>query len=47
MELIPFVPSLLMQRNGDEIAAAVFYYPRWKDQLYCDAFHQSVQATPA
>ena len=23
--------------NGDEIAAAVFYYPRWKDQLYCDA----------
>ncbi|HEX5151411.1 MAG TPA: ribulokinase [Parafilimonas sp.] len=23
--------------NGEEIAAAVFYYPRWKDQLYCDA----------
>jgi L-ribulokinase len=23
--------------NGDEVAAAVFYYPRWKDQLYCDA----------
>ena len=23
--------------NGSEIAAAIFYYPRWKDQLYCDA----------
>jgi L-ribulokinase len=21
--------------NGKEIAASVFYYPRWKDQLYC------------
>jgi L-ribulokinase len=23
--------------NGSEIAAAVFNYPRWKQQLYCDA----------
>ena len=23
--------------NGNEVAAAVFYYPRWKKQLYCDA----------
>jgi L-ribulokinase len=23
--------------NGQEVAADVFYYPRWKDQLYCDA----------
>lgn len=23
--------------NGNEVAAAVFYYPRWKDGLYCDA----------
>jgi L-ribulokinase len=22
--------------NGQEIASAVFYYPRWKDGLYCD-----------
>ncbi len=23
--------------NGNEVAAAVFHYPRWKEQLYCDA----------
>jgi L-ribulokinase len=23
--------------NGQELAAAVFYYPRWKKQLYCNA----------
>lgn len=23
-------------RNGDEVAAAVYYYPRWKDGLYCN-----------
>lgn len=23
--------------NGEEVAAAVFYYPRWKDQLFCNA----------
>ena len=23
--------------NGNELAAAVFYYPRWKDGLFCDA----------
>src|SRR5690349_24489686 len=23
--------------NGNEIAASVYYYPRWKQQLYCNA----------
>lgn len=23
--------------NGNEVAAAVFNYPRWRDGLYCDA----------
>lgn len=23
--------------NGDEMASAVYYYPRWKKQLYCNA----------
>ncbi len=23
--------------NGEEVAASVFYYPRWKQGLYCDA----------
>jgi L-ribulokinase len=23
--------------NGSEVAASVFYYPRWKEQLYCNA----------
>ena len=22
--------------NGEEVASAVFYYPRWRDGLYCD-----------
>ncbi|MEX6687603.1 ribulokinase [Danxiaibacter flavus] len=28
---------MLNARNGDEVASAVFYYPRWRDGLYCDA----------
>lgn len=28
---------ILNATNGDEISSSVFYYPRWKDGLYCDA----------
>jgi L-ribulokinase len=28
---------ILNALNGDELASSVFYYPRWKDGLYCDA----------
>ncbi len=28
---------LINARNGEEVAASVFYYPRWKQQLYCNA----------
>jgi L-ribulokinase len=32
------VRSILVNaRSGEELASAVFYYPRWKDGLYCDA----------
>ena len=31
------VRSLLVDAaNGNEIASAIFYYPRWKDGLYCN-----------
>ena len=30
------VRSLLVNAlNGEEIATSVFYYPRWKNQLFC------------
>ena len=28
---------ILNASNGDEISSSVYYYPRWKDGLYCDA----------
>jgi L-ribulokinase len=27
---------ILNAANGDEVASSVFYYPRWKDGLYCE-----------
>jgi L-ribulokinase len=32
--------------NGEELAAAVFYYPRWKKQLYCDAAKNQFRQHP-
>ena len=28
---------LIDAANGNEIASSVFYYPRWKDGMYCNA----------
>lgn len=33
--------------NGNEIAAAVFYYPRWKKGLYCDPSENRFRQHPA
>ena len=33
--------------NGNEIASAVYYYPRWKEQLYCDAAANRFRQHPA
>lgn len=32
--------------NGEELAAAVFYYPRWKKLLYCDAAKNQFRQHP-
>ncbi|MDR6568340.1 L-ribulokinase [Chitinophaga ginsengisegetis] len=32
--------------NGNEIASAVFYYPRWKDGLYCNAAQSRFRQHP-
>jgi L-ribulokinase len=32
--------------NGDEIAAAVFQYPRWRDGLYCDVTKHQFRQHP-
>ncbi len=32
--------------NGNEISSSVFYYPRWKDQLYCNANENQFRQHP-
>ena len=32
--------------NGNEIASSVFYYPRWKDGLYCNAVQSRFRQHP-
>ena len=41
------VRSILVDAaNGNEIAAAVFYYPRWKENKFCDASQNQFRQHP-
>lgn len=41
------VRSILVNAvSGEEIAASVFYYPRWKQQLYCNATDNQFRQHP-
>lgn len=41
------VRSILVNAiNGEEIATSVFYYPRWKEQLYCNAASNQFRQHP-
>lgn len=41
------VRSILVNAHtGEEVSAAVFYYPRWKDGLYCDAARNRFRQHP-
>lgn len=33
-------------QNGQEVASSVFYYPRWKDQLFCNAAENRFRQHP-
>ncbi len=37
---------ILDASNGEEMASAVFEYPRWKDGLYCDASQNQFRQHP-
>ncbi len=37
---------IINSRNGQEVASSVFYYPRWKKQLYCQPTHQQYRQHP-
>ncbi|MBI1780627.1 MAG: ribulokinase, partial [Sphingobacteriales bacterium] len=32
--------------NGEELASSVFYYPRWKKQLYCNVNENQFRQHP-
>lgn len=32
--------------NGENVAASVFYYPRWKEQLYCNIYENQFRQHP-
>lgn len=41
------VRSILVNAaNGEEIAASIFYYPRWKEGLYCNAAENQFRQHP-
>ena len=41
------VRSLILDaNNGHEIASSVFYYPRWRDKLYCDSSKNQFRQHP-
>lgn len=41
------VRSVLVDaRNGNEVAASVFYYPRWKEGLFCDPSQNQFRQHP-
>jgi len=37
---------LVNAANGNEVATSVFYYPRWKKQLYCNAANSQFRQHP-
>lgn len=37
---------LINAGNGEEVASSVFYYPRWRDGLYCDPLQNQFRQHP-